>query len=93
MFSLQAFAEDEIEITVSTEEKSAAAIGYTVEGKASGGPGKSYTGKGPINKEYVFGYRKDSKDGEDIRCGVVTLTKNTHITLVTDEGGCHTAEH
>ena len=88
LFSLQAFAENTITITVKTNEKTAAAIGYTVGGKDSGGPGKSYTGQGPKNKKYVFGYRKNSVKGTDITCGTLTLTKSSNVFLITKGNKC-----
>ena len=89
LFSIQAFAEDTIKITVKTDEKSAAAVGYTVGGKESGGPGKSYVGNGPKNKEYLFGYRKNSEQGPNISCGALTLTQDSNVTLVTQGDECH----
>ena len=89
LFSLQVFAEDAIKITVQTNEKTAAGIGYTVGGKKSGGSGKSYVGKGPKNKKYSFGYRKNSISGANISCGVLTLTEDSNVTLVTKGSKCH----
>ena len=88
LVTLQALAANTITITVNTTEKSAAAVGYSVEGKELGGTGKSYTGKGPMNKKYVFGYRKSSVKGFDVSCGALTLTKNSHVSLITKGGKC-----
>jgi hypothetical protein len=88
LFSLQSFAENTIKITVQTDEKRAAGIGYSVAGKKLGTLGKSYSGKGPINQKYVFGYRQDSFRGANITCGELTLTKDTTITLVTQGNEC-----
>lgn len=87
LFSLQAFAEDTIKISVKTKEATASALGYTVEGKDHGGPGKSYTGKGPKNKKYSFGYRKRAK-GTNISCGDLTLTKDSTVNLITKGKSC-----
>lgn len=46
LLSAHVFAADVLKITVKTSERTAAAIGYTVEGKASGGIGKSYSSTG-----------------------------------------------
>jgi len=88
VLSLQIFAENTIRITVKTEERTAAGIGYSVEGKIAGSIGKSYTGKGLKNKKYLFGYRKISISGTNISCGTKTLTKDTTITLVTQGDKC-----
>lgn len=87
LFSLQALAEGTIKVTIKTSETSASALGYTVEGKESGGPGKSYTGKGPKNKKYSFGYRKKTK-GTNISCGSLTLTKDSTVNLITKGKNC-----
>lgn len=88
LFSLQAVAKDMITIKVRTNEKTAAAIGYTVGGKNSGGAGKSYVGKGPKNKRYSFGYRKNSVTGKDISCGSLTLTRSANVSLITKGKKC-----
>lgn len=88
LVSVQVYADDKIKISVDTGEQSVAAIGFTVDGRNSGGPGKSYTGKGPKNKEYKFGYRKDLLRGTDIPCGRATLSKDSHVTLVVKEDTC-----
>lgn len=88
LFSVQAFAADPIKINVKTNEKTAQGIGYSVDGEESGGAGKSYSGTGPKNKLYKFGYRTTAQ-GEDIRCGTVKLTKNSNVTLVVKRGKCH----
>lgn len=88
LISLQTFAGDKITITVKTSEKTAAGIGYSVGGKESGGSGKSYSGKGPINQRYKFGYRKNSIHGPNIPCGALTLIKNSSIILVTKGNKC-----
>jgi len=87
LLSAQTFAANTITISVSTTEKAATGIGYSVDGKEIGGPGKSYTGKGPKNKKYSFGYRKKSAD---ISCGALTLNKNSTVSLVTKGNKCRT---
>lgn len=88
LLSLHAFAENTITVNVKAEAAEVAAIGYTVEGKNSGRIGSSYTGKGPKNKEYVFGYRKGAIYGKNIRCGTLTLSENSTVTLVHQDGAC-----
>lgn len=86
--STTSFAADRIRISVEINEKSAAAIGYTVGGKDFGTLGKSYVGTGPKNKKYVFGYRKNSILGKDIRCGEIVLTKNCTVVLQVKGNKC-----
>lgn len=86
LFSLHGFAANIITISVKTAEKKATGVGYSVGGKEIGGPGKSYTGKGPKNKKYLFGYRKKSVD---ISCGAYTLTKDSTVTLISNGNKCH----
>lgn len=81
-FSMQAFAHDTIRVDVKTKEKTAAALGFTVDGKRSGSRGKIHSGKGPVNREYIFGYRKNSAFGPDVLCGSKVLTKDSTVTLV-----------
>lgn len=76
-----------IKVKVHTNEKAAVGIGCKVEGKRLGGPGASYTCKGPKNTEYLFGYR-DSLKGPDIKCGSLTLDKDSDVTLVVKDGEC-----
>ncbi|HHT0593359.1 TPA: hypothetical protein ACTXXA_002273 [Legionella anisa] len=81
-FSIQAHANDTIRVHVKTNEKTAAAIGFTVDGKRSGSRGKIHSGNGPVNREYIFGYRKNSTFGHDVLCGSKVLTKDSTVTLV-----------
>jgi len=81
LYSAQILANDRIKINVEIKNDSVAAIGYTVEGKSFGGMGRSYLGVGPKNKKYVFGVRKHSVLGADIRCGEITLRKNSTVVL------------
>mgnify|MGYP006892798464 FL=1 len=87
-FSIHAFADDTIKVQVKTDEQTAAALGFIVDGKKSGARGKSYSGKGPANKVYVFGYRKNSAFGKDIMCGSQKLAKDSTVTLVTTGEHC-----
>jgi hypothetical protein len=89
LFCLQAFSEDTISVTVKMDGKTAAGIGYSVGGKDFGGSGTTYEGKGPKNKSYLFGYRKNSVKGVNISCGALTLTKNSNVILVTKDNKCH----
>ncbi|KTD11750.1 hypothetical protein Lgra_1208 [Legionella gratiana] len=86
--STEIFANDTIRVHVKTNEKTTAALGFVVEGKKSGTAGKSYSGKGPSNKKYVFGYRKHTPFGADIICGSTTLTKDSTVTLVVLGDNC-----
>lgn len=88
LLSMPVFAADTISISVTTTEKSAAALGYSVDGKRSGGPGKSYLGKGPRNKMYSFGYRKNSVKGVNVACGTLILTQDSRVTLTTNGNKC-----
>jgi hypothetical protein len=90
IFTLPLFAK-EITIRVMTRDSTAAAIGFTVNGKESGGAGKLYTGNGPSNQKYSFGFRKTSVNGKNIRCGSLTLNKNSTIVLVKKGNRCHSA--
>lgn len=85
--STSIFAQDRIEITVVAPGK-AMAVGYKVEGKKAGGLGRTYSGIGPVNKEYFFGYRKNALSGEDIPCGSVVLSKNSKVKLITKDSQC-----
>ncbi|TAL64074.1 MAG: hypothetical protein EPN84_04145 [Legionella sp.] len=80
-FSLPVFAANDIQIKVEIKENSAAAVGFMVEGQSFGGMGKSFSGKGPKNKKYIFGFRKNSIIGTDIRCGELILNKNSRVIL------------
>ncbi|HAT8180066.1 TPA: hypothetical protein JA361_11525 [Legionella pneumophila] len=88
LISFKIFAYNTIDVTVNTKEKNAIAIGYSVNGNHYGGLGKSYSGKGPKNKEYQFGYKKDSIFGEDISCGSIILNQDSKVTLVNNNHQC-----
>ncbi|KTD51368.1 hypothetical protein [Legionella quateirensis] len=89
LFSIHAFAADTIKITVKTMEKNAVAIGFTVDKKEFGTLGKSYSGRGPKDKEYNFGYKKDSLFGDNINCGSLTLTQDSTIVLMVQDNKCY----
>lgn len=89
-FSFSSFATDNvITVRVTTDEKTASGIGYRVDGHEKGGLGKSYKGKGPKDKEYLFGYRKNPITGSNIHCGSLRLTQDSHVNLVTKGETCH----
>ena len=88
LFTTQVIAGNTITVTVKTKEKKAAAIGFTVDGKEHGTLGSSYTGKGPINKEYHFGYKTGIIFGENIDCGVLTLTADSTVWLINQDNHC-----
>ncbi|KTD31635.1 hypothetical protein Lmor_2511 [Legionella moravica] len=89
LFSLHAFAADTIKVTVKTLEKNAIAIGFTVDNKEYGTLGKSYSGRGPKDKVYSFGYRKDSLFGDNVSCGALTLTQDSTIMLIVQDNKCY----
>jgi hypothetical protein len=84
----QAHADDTIKVTVTATGK-AMAVGYQVEGARLGGLGKTYSGQGPVNKKYSFGYRKYAL-GADIACGSIILSKNSMVKLVSKGEQCYT---
>ncbi len=88
LFSFQVMAADVIKVTVKTQEKNAVGIGFKVNGKDNGSLGKSYSGKGPINKEYFFGYKKDSIFGESIPCGSIILQQDSTVSLIYQDNKC-----
>jgi hypothetical protein len=88
LFSFQAYAADVIKVTVKTNERNAVAIGFTVDSREFGTLGKSYSGKGPVNKEYRFGYKKDSLFGDNVDCGSLTLTRDSTIVLMNQNDKC-----
>lgn len=88
-FSFSSYAEQNIRITVKTNANDISGLGYIVEGKKIGGRGDSYSGNGPINKQYKFGYRTRLPFLTDISCGTQTLTRDSTIILVTDGKNCH----
>lgn len=85
---IQADASDKIKVTVKTSEKTAAAIGFSVNGDKTGSLGKSHTSKGPMNQEYHFGFRKNSAFGEDISCGALILTQSSTVNLIYQDQKC-----
>ena len=86
--SFHVFATDSIQITVIAMDK-AAAVGYLVDGKRIGGLGKTYSGHGPMNKKYSFGYRKRVFGGTDISCGSLVLNKDSKVKLVIKGEQCY----
>lgn len=90
LFSVQVMAADVIKVIVKTSERNAVAIGFTVDSREFGTLGKSYTGRGPVNKEYRFGYKKDSLFGDNVDCGKLTLTKDSTIILINQNNKCTT---
>jgi hypothetical protein len=88
LFSIQAFAADTIKITLKTQEKNAVGIGFTIDDKQFGTLGKTLVTKGPKDKEYHFGYKKDSLFGENIDCGSLFLTQDSTIVLVNQDNKC-----
>ncbi|MDR3442054.1 MAG: hypothetical protein P4L65_03465 [Legionella sp.] len=89
LLSLQTFAAGKrISVSVQTAERSAAGIGFSVNGRNTGGAGRSFTGKGPQNSRYLFGFRQNSVSGKNVACGSLTLNKNSRVTLVYKGGRC-----
>ena len=88
LFILPVFANNNITIHVTTNEKTNAALGYTVVGKKSGGLGSSYVGHGPSDQLYFFfGYRK-TVFGENVSCGNLRLRQNSRVLLVIKNNVC-----
>lgn len=85
--SISASAAD-IKITVKTNAPNAAAIGFEVGGSRFGGLGKSYSGKGPSDKEYNFGFKKDTIFGESISCGTLILNQDSIVNLIYQDNKC-----
>ena len=77
------YATNSINVTVTINDSKVAGIGYSVNGKKSGGAGSHYAGKGPRNASYAFGYRKKTAKGKkvDVPCGTHILTKDSQVTL------------
>ena len=89
LFSLHTFAAGKrISVTVSTAERSAAGIGFSVNGRNTGGAGRSFTGRGPQNSRYIFGFRQNSVTGKNVSCGSLTLKSNSRVNLVYIGGRC-----
>ncbi|KTD82512.1 hypothetical protein Lwal_0629 [Legionella waltersii] len=88
LLALDAFAGETIKITVHSNEKNVVAIGFTVNGLNYGSLGNSYSTRGPKNKTYLFGIRKDSIFGESVSCGSLSLEKDSSITLVYQDNLC-----
>lgn len=88
LFALSAHATQSINVTVKTNEKSAIAVGFSVEGRHLGGLGKAFSAKGPSQKEYTFGFKKDSIFGENIACGSLLLKKNTTVLMIYQNNQC-----
>jgi hypothetical protein len=86
--SMQAFAHERINVQIKTNVETVAAIGFKVEDKKSGARGNSHSGVGPINKKYIFGYRKSSIFGPDILCGSQILSKDAVVTIVIQGEHC-----
>ncbi|HVT62663.1 MAG TPA: hypothetical protein VHD33_04160 [Legionellaceae bacterium] len=80
---------EKVKVVVHTNEKTVAGIGCHVDGKKLGGPGTFYVCKGPKNKMYQFGFRKYSVSGPDIKCGALTITKDSDVTLIMKDDVCH----
>ncbi|WP_058533469.1 hypothetical protein [Legionella saoudiensis] len=81
-------ASNMITVAVTTNDPTSAGIGFAVNGKKIGGAGKSYTGKGPANSTYSFGYRSHSAEGKDIPCGSHTLTRDSQVFLMVKGNKC-----
>lgn len=88
LFSLQSFASNTIRINVNTNEPKSAALGFSVDGKKAGGVGRSFSGSGPANKTYLFGYRTRVPHRTNVSCGSQVLTKDSTVTLVSKGNRC-----
>lgn len=83
-----AHATDYIKVRVQTAVSNAAAIGFKANGIEQGGLGRTYSGWGPKNEQYHFGYREDHAFGHNVDCGSLFLIKNETVTLVKDGEHC-----
>lgn len=81
-------AEDTVRVTVKSSDEATFGVGFSVNGKVAGAIGKSYTGTGPKNQKYLFGYRKKAIYGKNISCGSMVLTQDSIITLTLKEDKC-----
>ncbi|MBP6918881.1 MAG: hypothetical protein KBB94_08200 [Legionellaceae bacterium] len=79
----------DIKVTVTTDAKDVAGIGYSINGNSSGQAGSNYSGVGKKGEDHSFGYRKSSNINENIKCGTVRLDKDSNVTLVVDGDSCH----
>lgn len=88
LFSLQSFASKIIRVNIRTNEPKAAALGFSVDGRKAGGVGKSFSGRGPVNRTYLFGYRTKAPQRTNVSCGSHVLTKDSTVTLITKGNHC-----
>lgn len=82
-WSVNSFAAKTISVTVAVDtniakSKTVIGIGFTVNGKSSGGAGKRTTKTGPAGATYKFGFR-DYR--EDVSCGSSVLKQNSMVVL------------
>ena len=82
------YASEYIKVRVHTEVSNAAAIGFRAAGAEQGGLGRTYSGWGPKNEQYQFGYREDHAFGRNVDCGSLYLTVNQAVTLIKDGEHC-----
>lgn len=88
LFSLQSVASTTIRVNVRTNEPKASALGFSVDGKRTGGIGRSFSGRGPVNRTYLFGYKTKAPQRTNVSCGSHVLTKDSTVTLVTQGNRC-----
>lgn len=91
LFTLNSWAlhaQDTVRVTVHSKDDATFGVGFSVNGKVAGAIGKSYTGLGPKNQKYLFGYRRSALYGKNISCGSLTLTEDSVITLVIKDNKC-----
>jgi hypothetical protein len=87
LFTLPSYA---IKVTVQSSSKGVTALGYTVNGKKSGGAGGSYKNTDAPTGKYLFGVRA----GGDVPCATkegkkaMTLKKDTTVTLTYNGKTC-----
>jgi len=88
LFSLNTFATNTIRVNVRTSIQAANALGFSVDGRRAGSLGRSFSGRGPTNRTYLFGYRTKAPNRKNISCGSHVLTKNSTVTLITKGSRC-----
>jgi hypothetical protein len=91
LFSIQSFA---FKVTVQSPSKEVSALGFTVNGKNSGGLGKSYTKNNMQAGNYTFGIRINGMFGTDVGCksangkSSFSLKSDTVATLSYKNNSC-----
>lgn len=88
LFSLHSFAANTIRVNVRTGIQAASALGFSVDGTRAGSLGRSFSGRGPANRTYLFGYRTKAPNRKNVSCSSHVLTRNSTVTLVAKGSRC-----